>query len=142
MVLQSTLFACLLNGATMHIVRMSICLRAGCSASKRDAIPRFFPGSAPEHATYEPASAPEPAAYECLRPGAAGIFSWDRAKHVPQGERLSKEYIWQAVQRIPDVQSRAGLDITCGQHIMLWLWICSWAIARGLSSGMAFVLRI
>ena len=47
------------------------------SAPKSDAIPRFFPGSAPEHAAYEPASAPEPAAYEWRRPGAAAIFSSD-----------------------------------------------------------------
>ena len=100
------------------------------SAPKSDAIPRFFPGSAPEHAAYEPASAPEPAAYEWRRPGAAGIFSSDRAKLVPQIDRLSKADIWQAVQRIPqrlipDVRSRAGLDITCGQHILWWLWICN-----------------
>ena len=108
------------------------------SAPKSDAIPRFFPGSAPEHAAYEPASAPEPAAYEWRKPGAAGIFSSDRAKLVPQIDRLSKADIWQAVQRciredvrsragldIPDVRSRAGLDITCGQHILWWLWICN-----------------
>ena len=105
---------------------------------KNDDNPQFFPGSAPEHAAYEPASAPEPAAYEWRKPGAAGIFSSDRAKLVPQIDRLSKADIWQAVQRciredvrsragldIPDVRSRAGLDITCGQHILWWLWICN-----------------
>ena len=100
------------------------------SAPNNDAKPKFFPGSAPEHAAYEPASAPEPAAYEWRKPGAAGIFSSDRAKLVPQIDRLSKADIWQAVQRIPqrlipDVRSRAGLDITCGQHILCWLWICN-----------------
>ena len=34
MVLQSTLFACLLNGAAEHIVRMCIYLRAGCARNK------------------------------------------------------------------------------------------------------------
>jgi hypothetical protein len=100
------------------------------SAPTNDAKPRFFPGSAPEHAAYEPASAPEPAAHEWRRPGAAGIFSSDRAKLVPQIDRLSKAQVWQAVQLIPerlmpDVRSKPGLDITCGQHILWWLWICN-----------------
>ena len=89
------------------------------STRKTDAKPRFFP-----------ASAPEPAAYEWRRPDAAGIFSSDRAKLVPQIDKLGKSDIWQAVQRIPrelipDIQSGAWLDITCGRHLLWWLWICN-----------------
>ena len=100
------------------------------STPKRDAKPKFFPASAPEPAAHEPASAPEPAAYEWRAPGGAGVFSSDRAKLVPQIDRLGKADIWQAVQRIPqalipNMQSRAWLDITCGKHILWWLWICN-----------------
>ena len=89
------------------------------STRKNDAKPRLFP-----------ASAPEPAAYEWRRPGAAGIFSSDRAKLVPQIDQLGKADIWQAVQRIPrdlipNEQSGTWLDITNGKHLLWWLGICN-----------------
>ena len=100
---------------------------------KNDAQPRFFPASAPEpvaHESSSPASAPEPAAYEWRRPGVDWIFSPDRAKLVPQSDRLGKANVWQALQRIPrelipDIGSGAWLDITCGKHLRWWLWICN-----------------
>ena len=53
------------------------------SKRKSDAAPRFFPGSAPEHA-----------AYEWRTPGAGGICSAPRANLVPQVDKLGKEDIW------------------------------------------------
>ena len=100
------------------------------STRKTDAKPKFFPASAPEPAAYEPASAPEPAAYEWRRPGAAGIFSYDRAKLVPRIDQLGKEDIWQAAQSIPrdcipNEPSGKWLDITDGRRLRWWLWICN-----------------
>ena len=100
------------------------------STRKTDAKPRFFPASAPEPAAYEPASAPEPAANEWRSPGAAGIFSSDRAKLVPRIDQLGKEDIWQAAQSIPrdcvpNEPSGNWLDITDGRRIRWWLWICN-----------------
>ena len=68
--------------------------------------------------------------YTLQGPGAAGVFSSERAKLVPQIDRLGKAEIWRAVQRIPqglipDVRSGAWLDIICGTYILWWLWICN-----------------
>ena len=106
-------------------------LRAG-SRPKNDAVPRFFPGSAPEHAPrFFPGSAPEHAAYEWRAPGAGGIFSAARAKLVPQVDKLGKEDVWQTVQTlmaqelIPNKRDGSWLNLTDGTHLRWWLWICN-----------------
>ena len=117
-------------------------LRAG-SRPKNDAVPRFFPGSAPEHAPRVfPGSAPEHAAYEWRAPGAGGIFSAARAKLVPQVDKLGKEDVWQTVQILmaqefrisetgPGSISRTGHTSAGGSGS------ATWANSRGVSSGLA-----
>ena len=92
------------------------------SKPSNDAKPRFFPGSAAE-----------PAADEWRTPGADGIFLPDRARLVPQGDKLGKQTVWHTVQAlraqglIPDEQGGSSLDITDGAHLRWWLWICNLA---------------
>ena len=103
------------------------------SMPKNDAVPRFFPGSAPEHASrFVPSNAPEHAAFEWRMPGADGVFSIARAILVPQVDRLGKEEVWQTVQTlasqgfIPNERDPGSwLDITDGTRLRWWLWICN-----------------
>lgn len=91
------------------------------STRKRDAAPRFFPSSAPEHA----------AAYEWRTPGTDGVFTATRANQVPQTDVLGKEDVWQTVQSlkaqglIGNERDGPRLDITDGTHLRWWLWVCN-----------------
>ena len=107
------------------------------SKPKGDAVPQFFPRTAPEHAPpFSPSTAPEHAAYEWRTAGASGVFTAARA--VPQIDRLGKEEIWQTIQSLiaqglianepPSQTARTfapSLDITDGNLLCWWLWICN-----------------
>ena len=103
------------------------------SQPKNDAIHRYFPRqvSAPEHAR-RPASASEHAAHEWRTAGASSsTFTSERAALVPQGDRLNKNLVWKTVEQlldeksIPDEQSGSKMDLTDGQVLRWWLWICN-----------------
>ena len=107
------------------------------SKPKSDALPLFFPRTAPEHAPpFSPSTAPEHAAYEWRTAGASGVFTAARA--VPQIDRLGKEEIWQTIQSLiaqglianePPSRTERTLapwvDITDGNLLCWWLWICN-----------------
>ena len=50
---------------------------------------------------------------------------------MPQGDRLSKNLVWKTVEQlldeksIPDEQSGSKMDLTDGQVLRWWLWICN-----------------
>ena len=50
---------------------------------------------------------------------------------MPQGDRLGKNLVWETVEQlldeksIPDEQSGSKMDLTDGQVLRWWLWICS-----------------
>ncbi len=109
---------------------------------KSDAIPRFFPPTAPEHGAHpssapehaaHSSSAPEHAAHEWRTPGADWTFSPERAALVPQGDRLGKEAVWRTVERLmteglvsgESQNASAMLNITDGSTLRWWLWICN-----------------
>ena len=102
------------------------------SKQNNDAVPRFFPGSAPEHAPrFFRSNAPEHAAYEWRTPGTGGVFTVARANLVPQIDKLGREDVWRTVQTltaqglITNEQDGPWLDITDGTHLRWLLWVCN-----------------
>ena len=91
---------------------------------KNDAAPRYFPGSAPEHA----ADAPEHAADEWRSPAADGIFTLARSNLVPQIDKLGKAHVWRTMETLfTQGLITQGLTtcITNGTRLRWWLWICN-----------------
>ena len=71
-----------------------MCACTPALSNKNDAVPRFFPSTATEHA-------PVHAAYEWRTPGEGGVFTAARAKLVPQIDKLGKAEIWKTIQNAP-----------------------------------------
>ena len=60
-----------------------------------------------------------------------GTFTAERAALVPQIDRLGKKRVWHSVERlmqagaIPNAADGRARDITDGQDLRWWLWICN-----------------
>ena len=81
-----------------------------------DAQPQFFP---PARAA---SGAAEHAGTEWNTVGPAGLFTWERAQTVPQGDRLNKKAVWKIIEGVWQASGDA-LDITDGSTLRWWLWI-------------------
>ena len=83
-----------------------------------DAEPRYFPPTGPAR------SASEHAREEWAAPSHDGIFTWARAQTIPQGDRMGKKAVWRIVEPLLS-SNQIGLDITNGEVLRWWLWICN-----------------